>query len=180
MSETGWQEREDDVQNHGQPALAPEIRRIADELLEMAECLPLSAQIRRERRTSLAGSFSQQSLAALAKSIYSSRRRRDRLFPSGLFADPAWDMLLDLFMHQAKGRRVSVTSLCIASSVPNTTALRWLGALEAKGLVTRIPSEIDRRSSEIRLTRPALIAMRDWLSEFRMRHTAPGDQTDWQ
>ena len=73
----------------------------------------------------------------MARRILRGRRIRETLFPPGLFADPAWDMLLDLFVASAEDRRIYVSSLCIASSVPPTTALRWIDNLENAGLVTR-------------------------------------------
>lgn len=41
-------------------------------------------------------------LGAFAKKIYQSRRERDKkLQVPGLFQDPAWDILLDLFISHA-------------------------------------------------------------------------------
>jgi hypothetical protein len=51
------------------------------------------------------------------------RRLRERLLPAGLFADPAWDMLLDLYAAEIEEQPVSVTSACIAAAAPATTAL---------------------------------------------------------
>lgn len=79
------------------------------------------------------------------KSIIRARQLRFRYFSSDLFADPAWDMLLDLTLARAERRRVSVTSLCIASGVPTTTALRWIKLLEQSSLVERVEDETDRR-----------------------------------
>src|SRR5690554_5333957 len=69
---------------------------------------------------------------------------RQNYFPEGLFSDPAWDMLLDLTYARLTGKRVSVSSLCIASRVPATTALRRISDLVFEGLVTRIRDEIGR------------------------------------
>ena len=49
------------------------------------------------------------------------RQLRARFFDGELFADPTWDMLLDLTAARVEHTRVSVTSLCIASGVPPTT-----------------------------------------------------------
>src|SRR3546814_5506642 len=51
------------------------------------------------------------------------RRLRDRFFPGDLFADPAWDMLLDLMAAHLSGQRVSVSSL---RSEENTSELQSL------------------------------------------------------
>lgn len=87
-----------------------------------------------------------------ADTIYRLRRMREELFPAGLFADPSWDILLDLYFHAKAGRQISTTSSCIASSVAPTTALRHLKALEKAGLLTRTPQESDRRYTLIKLT----------------------------
>src|SRR3546814_5777917 len=62
----------------------------------------------------------------LVRRIIHQRQLRARFFDPALFGDPAWDMLLDLTAARAEHNRVSVTSLCIASGVPLTTALRWI------------------------------------------------------
>lgn len=60
------------------------------------------------------------------RSVIRARRLRARYFAEELFADPAWDMLLDLLQAEIAHLRVPVSSLCIAAAVPATTALRWL------------------------------------------------------
>lgn len=84
---------------------------------------------------------------------------RMKLFPSGLFADPAWEMLLDLTHARLAGKRVSVSSLCIAAHVPATTALRRIGDLVKSGLVTRIKDENDGRRVFVELTEEGLARM---------------------
>jgi DNA-binding MarR family transcriptional regulator len=90
--------------------------------------------------------------ARLATAILTARRRREEMFGVDLFADPAWDMLLDLFVKEANGASVHVASLCAAAAVPTTTALRWIGTLSDAGLVERHPTSSSRRV-EIRLSR---------------------------
>lgn len=73
------------------------------------------------------------------------RQRRNKLFPKGLFAEPAWDILLDLALARIDGRRISVSSLCIAAFVPTTTALRWIKAMIDSGLIYRRADPDDGR-----------------------------------
>lgn len=80
------------------------------------------------------------------------RALRSSFFDSDLFCDPAWDMLLDLFLQQSAQRRVCVSSLCIASRAPSSTALRWIGALEDADLVERSRDPADGRRVFVRLT----------------------------
>ena len=93
------------------------------------------------------------------------RRLRARLFGEGLFADPAWDMLLDLARARIECQGVSVTSLCHASGVPATTALRWIRLLERRQLIAREHDRHDRRRSFVVLTPGAVEAMERYLAE---------------
>lgn len=77
--------------------------------------------------------------------MYKSRRLRGNFFSKDLFADPAWDMLLELYSARLNSRTISISSLCIASDVPATTALRWIDTLVKCGLVTRTPDHFDKR-----------------------------------
>lgn len=90
--------------------------------------------------------------AALAQAELALRRRRDRLFPDRLFGEPAWDMLLDLYVAHADGRRICISSACIAAAVPPTTGLRCLAILERDGLVCRIADPADSRRVYLGLT----------------------------
>jgi hypothetical protein len=101
----------------------------------------------------------------LVRRIIRQRQLRARFFDGDLFADPAWDMLLDLTAARAEHKRVSVTSLCIASGVPPTTALRWIGQMTEAGLLERVEDEIDRRRAFIALTDKAADAMARYFAE---------------
>jgi len=93
------------------------------------------------------------------------RRLREKLLPAELFADPAWDMLLDLYASELEDSSVSVSSACIASAVPPTTALRWLGRLEELGLIERLHDERDNRRTLVTLTGKSRIAIERWLEQ---------------
>jgi DNA-binding MarR family transcriptional regulator len=95
----------------------------------------------------------------LVRRIIRQRQQRERFFNYELFADPVWDMLLDLAAATSEYRRVSVTSLCIASQVPPSTALRWIGLMEDQGLLQRIDDPLDRRRVFVSLTENAKFAI---------------------
>jgi hypothetical protein len=101
----------------------------------------------------------------LVRQIIRQRQLRARFFDGDLFGDPAWDMLLDLTAARAEHTRVSVTSLCIASGVPPTTALRWIAQMTEAGLLERIEDEIDKRRAFITLTDKAADAMARYFAE---------------
>lgn len=91
-------------------------------------------------------------LAELAAEELRERGRRSAHFPANLFGEPAWDILLDLYLNACRGKEVSVSSACLAAQVPATTGLRWVGLLEAEGFIARRPSERDRRTVILDLT----------------------------
>lgn len=100
----------------------------------------------------------------LARRAYSDRRRRAKYFDASLFGEPAWDLLLDLFIAEKEGRRVSVTSACIGAAVPSTTALRWILVLENEDLVWRENDPKDARRAFLHLTAKAYTQMIEYLS----------------
>lgn len=101
----------------------------------------------------------------LIRRIIRQRQLRARFFEAELFADPAWDILLDLTAARAEHKRVSVTSLCIASGVPPTTALRWIAQMTEAGLLERVEDESDRRRAFIALTDRSAEAMARYFAE---------------
>jgi hypothetical protein len=109
--------------------------------------------------------YSDEALATIATRVYRSRRRRARHFDPQMFAEPAWDMLLDLFIAKARGKQIRTISLCHASEVPATTALRWIGVLAKHGLVERRLAPDDQRAKLIALTDKGYRVMRQYLIE---------------
>ncbi|MBX9730212.1 MAG: MarR family transcriptional regulator, partial [Sphingomonas sp.] len=83
----------------------------------------------------------------VAAAAYQARRMRDASFgaDSVLFGEPAWDILLALYSARADGQELSISTACAAAKVPNTTALRHLGNLEARGMIVRRADSEDRR-----------------------------------
>jgi DNA-binding MarR family transcriptional regulator len=113
-------------------------------------------------------------LLEVAEEIYKVRRKRDvqfeQFFGEGLFCDPAWDILLDLYINNGRRRTISVSSACLASVVPTTTALRYISQLVRRQLAVRSPHPDDRRVSVLHLTALAVSAMEGLLKQ---RITAP-------
>lgn len=89
--------------------------------------------------------------AAVIRRLIKARQARARFFDAELFADPAWDILLDLAAARAERIKVCVTSLCIAAGVPATTALRWIGQMVEADLLVRVSDPHDRRRAYIAL-----------------------------
>lgn len=128
--------------------LADELVAIAARLRDVASAAPPTP------------SRSQRRYLSLARQAYALRRKRATIFGNPeLFGEPAWDILLDLYVAHAEGKPVSVSSACIGSAAPATTGLRWLGVLADEGLVVRENDAEDNRRVLVRLTRAGITAM---------------------
>ena len=93
------------------------------------------------------------------------RLRRAQFFKPDLFADPAWDMMLDIFIAEAEGRETPVMNLCLSSQVPETTTLRWVKTLEHSGIFVRNKDDHDQRRVLVRLSATAAKAMAAYLED---------------
>jgi DNA-binding MarR family transcriptional regulator len=99
------------------------------------------------------------------RSIMRARRMREQFFSADLFADPAWDMLLDLLHARLEQRPVAVSSLCIAAAVPPTTALRWIKRLTDEGIFVRTADPNDGRRIFIDLSDAAADGMAAYMQQ---------------
>lgn len=151
---------------HAKGAFAPDdtsahLRQLSDEVARIAATLSSLSSPPPEVSIGIPPTSGQAPRACLdaVRSECRARRLRERFFDAELFADPAWDMLLELLQAELAQYRVSVTALCIAAHVPPTTALRWISALTDKGLLSRKPDPRDGRRTLIELTPGASEAM---------------------
>lgn len=167
----GGRVRETDDEAEKLKRLNEEVARIAETLARLVKHEPMpTAQpgtLTGERRT-MPRPVPDADLPSVSstrvRGAIRARRIRDQFFVPALFADPAWDMLLDLFAAELEHGRVSVSSLCIAAAVPPTTALRWITTLTSHELIEREPDPLDRRRAHIKLTARAGIAMRGYFN----------------
>lgn len=80
------------------------------------------------------------------------RRKRAELFGRSMFGEPAWDMLVALYVTEASGPRQTIGSLVALSGAPRATAVRWIQYLEEHNLVEREPHPVDRRTAFVHLS----------------------------
>jgi DNA-binding MarR family transcriptional regulator len=111
-----------------------------------------------------AGEAPQVSLEQV-RQVIRARRLRSRYFDEEMFADPAWDMLLDLLQAEIAQHRVPVSSLCIAAAVPATTALRWIKTMTDAGLFRRRADPHDGRRVFVELAPQVSEALRRYFKE---------------
>ena len=147
---------------------AARLRQLSDEVSRIASAL---ARLSTNPAPTAATDSSQASgevpevSAETIRSVIRARRLRSRFFPEELFADPAWDMLLDLLQAEIAQLRVPVSSLCIAAAVPATTALRWLKTMTQEGLFVRRADPHDGRRVFVELAPETSHALRRYFAE---------------
>lgn len=154
-------------------ALSRMVHDLSEHIAQLAQQVaappqPVLAQARDE--------LGQDWLILAARAEIQARRFREKLLPQELFLDPAWDMLLDLFVAYHAGQLVNISNACLATAIPPSTALRWLSKLEQHGLVIREDDPHDRRRAFVRLTPVAESAIAQWLTVRLPRAAEPTDQ----
>lgn len=145
------------------PSQSLDLRMLRDELDSLR--LKLNAV------ESIAADSAQHELAQtqLVEEILKSRRRRDSVFGAELFGEPAWDIMLSLFLAEKQQIRVSVSDACRASASPQTTGLRWIKLLEVEGWLERKCDVLDGRRMWLTLTYRARSVMRDYLDQLAVK-----------
>lgn len=143
--------------------LSEEVSRIASALSRLSTASsgpPLSPATMAPPRADMPA-VSAEALRAMIRA----RRMRSNFLPADLFADPAWDMLLDLLQAEIVQHRVPVSSLCIAAAVPATTALRWIKSMTDRGLLVRRDDPHDGRRVFIEMAPTTSAALRRYFHE---------------
>ena len=141
--------------------LSEEVGRIASTLARLSTGPSAAARAIEPQPT---GDFPPLS-ADTVRNVIRARRARSRYFREDFFADPAWDMLLDLLQAEIAQLRVPVSSLCIAASVPATTALRWLKTMVGQGIFIRRADPHAGRRVFVELAAEASQALRRYFAE---------------
>lgn len=103
-------------------------------------------------------------LLAVARRLWLAALIRQRLFGRELFPDPAWNILLELFVAGEQGRDVTIKCACAAAGVPQSTALRHIAHLTEIRLITRHQNLSDARSAYLELTERARTRMVEFLT----------------
>lgn len=117
----------------------------------------------------------QDQFAAIAQSEFHNRRRRDSLIRHDVFAEPAWDLLLELYVQHHRQNPVGLDRLCGIAAAGPATALRWIGLLMEKGLVTRLPPGGASADLQVALSAKGVEEMERYLRDFLHREQLGGD-----
>lgn len=97
------------------------------------------------------GPHSREELIGRARQQIIHRKRRAQHFPKGIFGEPAWDMLLVLYVSDNFGPE-TIRDLREQAGLTHSTALRWLDYLESQQLIVKKSHLTDKRSAYYELT----------------------------
>jgi DNA-binding MarR family transcriptional regulator len=131
-----------------------------------------------EGRRQTGSAAQRELLRGYANQIRFSRDLRHQTFDPNLFGEPAWDILLSLYIIDSDRRRLNVRELTKHANLALTTALRWLDYLEEQGLIARKANQFDRRVNYVELSDKGRAAMDHYLVEMQeaaMFGTAPAN-----
>lgn len=142
--------------------LADVIRELAGRLGEMAQEIGDRAQ--QSHAPPPTGQPDQAELTRRARQLLADRAERLDHFPSELFHEPAWEMLVGLFLERDAPRPLTVKTLSTYAHAPVTISQRWIEHLFRMGLVTRTIDPFDRRRVEVALSDLGLERMTRYLS----------------
>lgn len=116
-------------------------------------------------RRSSARPSERDELIARGRAVLHARRLRARHFNRAIFGEPAWDVLLLLYLADSSEGRQTISQLAEMVEIPLTTVLRWLAFLEKEHLIARKNHPNDRRIVFVELTDKGRHAMDAFLGE---------------
>jgi DNA-binding MarR family transcriptional regulator len=109
--------------------------------------------------------FPRRALMEIAQGMYVRRRARQRHLPDFMFGEPAWDMMLALYVTADSEPRHTVSNVVRLGGAPPTTGLRYISALEQSGLIVRRPCDVDLRIVYLELSKKGSQAMDQYMMD---------------
>lgn len=115
------------------------------------------------------GRYRSAALFAKVQSALTERARRLEYLRAELLAEPAWDILLELYAFELVQHPVTVSELTDRINVPSTTSIRWMKMLEADDLIARTVDPSDQTLVWVALTSKGLKTMDGYFSAMATR-----------
>lgn len=140
-------------------ALSEQVSRVAQSLAELAVGSPSAAKGANSNTDEL-----EVAEASIAR-VIRARTERALYIPTELFADPVWDIMLHLLHAEIAHRRVSISSACVASGLPERVGLRWLNTMVEHGLADMERDPDDPGGGSIELMPEVSRALRRYIRE---------------
>lgn len=119
-------------------------------------------------------------LTEFARQILAGRKQRERFFDPVLFSNPAWDILLNLYLADADGRLVDGPESCAPPAVPQGVVLRWLAYLKLEEMVIEMPDPAQPGRTLIQLSEQTRLTISAYLASLislglGSEHIVPGN-----
>ena len=115
-------------------------------------------------RPPLASSHDVMRQALAARRLLEISHQVDAVFETPLLANPAWDILLDLFIQRSDRKPISIISLCVTANAPTSTALRYIQAMLDSGAIVKTASTDDSQGLLVELSDTTYSMMQSILS----------------
>lgn len=84
-----------------------------------------------------------------ARAVIQERKRRTDFLSKAMFGEPAWEILLQLYV--SSGSRITIGEIVNLIGEPKTTTLRWIDYLEEKRLISKGSDPFDGRLTYVHL-----------------------------
>lgn len=110
-----------------------------------------------------------EALTEQARQLMAQRKLRRQYLPAELFHEPAWDMLIALFVAHDNDQPMNIKALVAMADAPVTTSQRWIEHLHKLRLIDRVIDPADRRRVEISLSNSGFEAVKGYLSAVAKR-----------
>lgn len=108
-------------------------------------------------------SMDRETLLSRARVVLNARRMREQYFNRIMFGEPAWDILLLLYISEQSAGRLTLSRLAEWIETPLTSVIRWVNFLEEERLVERQAHPTDRRTVFINLLEKGRSALDSYL-----------------
>jgi hypothetical protein len=126
---------------HAQPT-PDEVRVLASQLMSWADRLS-APPARHDADPS--DELTREQLLNVATAAREVRRQRTVTFPHLRLREPMWDVMLDLFIEQESGHRMSLDHLTLTGEHEAVVVNHAVAVLVTAGLLTRTPDRFDKR-----------------------------------
>jgi DNA-binding MarR family transcriptional regulator len=100
----------------------------------------------------------------IAERLLRQRQQRSDYVSSTLFAEPGWDMLLELYVIENSGSSTAASALLPHSAITKSTKARWLDHLEQLRLVRRRAHPLEPDTEFVELTNEGARELERYLS----------------
>jgi hypothetical protein len=97
----------------------------------------------------------------MARELLLERHRREEQFPTPLFGEPGWELMLALYIAREEGRSLSLAEAWAAARIKPAAGRRLIETMQADALLAMVDGGRGRR--HVRLTDAAAERMSDYL-----------------